>query len=43
MLQQLLAADGTLVVFSLLLGGLIGMLAERVRTERTSRPLRRDD
>lgn len=42
MIQNLLASDLILVLFSLLLGGLIGMFGERVRRERGDMFDRRD-
>ena len=43
MLQQLLASDAALMMFSLLLGAVVGMFWERIRHDRTNPRLRRDD
>jgi hypothetical protein len=42
MISDLLSSDVTLVVFSLLLGGLIGMVGERMRRDRQG-PFRHED
>ncbi len=42
MIENLLASDVTLVIFSLLLGGLIGVFGERQRRERHDQ-FRRED
>ena len=43
MFAQIVSSDAFLVMFSLLLGLLVGMFAERLRSERDDHPLRHDD
>lgn len=38
-----MASDAMLVLFSLLLGGLVGMFGERIRSERSDSTTRRED